>query len=111
MKVVQFVSHPDTTGSSFTMRAAEQFRRGARDAGHSIFGYHVFHDPIDAVMMQNVISKADHISFSWPCWWEMPPYPMVELLQKVFVKGFLNQFSASFFYRGDDDQNPARLPP
>lgn len=53
---------------------------------HSIFDS--VKDPAYVSAMQKIISKTDAIAFAFPWWWEMPPYPMVEFLQKVFVKDF-----------------------
>lgn len=37
---------------------------------------------------QQAVAGCQGIVFVFPTWWEMPPYPLVEFLQTVFVSGF-----------------------
>ena len=87
MNVVQIISHPDSTGKSFTHELSKSFRFGAEDAGarvhtHNLFSKHIKKNIIDDIF------NADHICFAWPCWWEMPPAKLVDFFQTVFVRGF-----------------------
>ena len=89
MNCVIFVAHP--APSSLTKNLATTFKQGIVAAGHSATMFDIFHKPFDEAnitTLQDLIKTADGIAFAFPWWWEMPPYPMVELLQKVFVNGF-----------------------
>jgi putative NADPH-quinone reductase len=77
MNVLQIIAHPDPEESSFTHALAKSFRNGAAKADHNVSYFKIF----DLV-------NADRICFAWPCWWEMPPAKLVDLLQTVFVRGF-----------------------
>jgi putative NADPH-quinone reductase len=94
MNVLQIVSHPDTSGSSFTQRAAKAYRAGLRDAQHKISSLTFFNELPSIDFSKELITAADHIAFHWPCWWEMPPYPLVQFLQTVLVKDFAFRFEA-----------------
>ncbi len=86
--VLQLIAHPDITGNSFTGRLAKAFADGC--STHSKVVSINIYDPQapSTDELKQLILQADHIAFAWPCWWEMPPAKMVDLLQTVFVKGF-----------------------
>lgn len=87
MNVLQIIAHPNLEGG-FTNSAAEAFRAGARSAGHEVTWYNLFHPDVTEINHADLVLKADHICFAYPCWWEMPPAKLVEYFQTVFVKGF-----------------------
>lgn len=85
MKILQIIAHP--ADLSFTRALAKSFADGAISKGHSISLIDVY-DRWTETDVKDQILAADHLCFAWPSWWEMPPAPLVELLQTVFVKGF-----------------------
>lgn len=86
MKILQIIAHP--AEKSFTRALAEQFRLGAEEAGHDVFVLDLYTSQLGIEDLENLILKADHLNFAWPCMWEMPPARLVDLFQTVFVKGF-----------------------
>lgn len=88
MNVLQIIAHPAFDNTSFTNQLAEAFREGAKEAGHNVSWYNLFHPDVNEIHHQQKVLDADHICFAWPSWWEMPPAKLVHYLQTVFVKGF-----------------------
>lgn len=87
MKILQVIAHPAEV--SFTKSLAAKFVEGAESVGHSVLTFNVYDQLTQGIdSWQNLIGKADHLNFAWPCMWEMPPAKLVDLLQTVFVRGF-----------------------
>ncbi len=89
MKVLQFIAHPDISDKSFTQSLAKSFRLGCEASGHDVTVINLYAAAVPtATELQAMVLEADHLCFAWPCWWEMPPAKMVDVLQTVFVRGF-----------------------
>lgn len=88
MNVLQIIAHPDPKHGSFCHQLADRFCQGADDANHSVHRVHLFNNGDCCELVQSLVVSnwAKHINFVYPCWWEMPPAPLVDLLQTVFVK-------------------------
>jgi len=91
MNVLQIIAHPDPEESSFTHALAKSFRNGAAKADHNVSYFNVYDiegSDVGINELKDFVLNADRICFAWPCWWEMPPAKLVDLLQTVFVRGF-----------------------
>ena len=87
MRILQIVAHPAT--SSFTLDLAAAYRAGAEKADNEVTWFNVYEEDAPGVQeIQRLVLEYDALCFAFPCWWEMPPAKLVELLQTVFVKGF-----------------------
>jgi putative NADPH-quinone reductase len=73
---------------------ASKFREGARAAGHTVTWFNLFDDGVEDLLHKELVAEADHLNFTFPCWWEMPPAKLVEYFQTVFVKGFAFDFES-----------------
>ena len=66
MNVLQIIAHPDLSGSSFTGQLAERFRKGTKEAGHSIEMYNLYERGAVDFDHQAYILDADHLCFAFP---------------------------------------------
>ena len=92
MKILQIIAHPDLEGKSFTHQLAKSFRDGAQQSGdHTVTWLNVYElegSDVSDDDIRKLVLEASHINFAYPCWWEMPPAKLVDLLQRIFVRGF-----------------------
>jgi putative NADPH-quinone reductase len=87
MNVLQIIAHPDPRHGSFCHQLADKFHKGADDAKHWVRRAHAFDGGCSDFVHRLVTTGwAEHINFVYPCWWEMPPAKLVDLLQTVFVR-------------------------
>lgn len=85
MNILQIIAHPEE--QSFTRMLAKSFVNGAENNGHTVKCLDIYNGWSQKDLFR-LVSEADHLCFAWPSWWEMPPAPLVNLLQTIFVKGF-----------------------
>lgn len=90
MKVLQLIAHPSSVGA--TNSFAQRFADGARFAGHCVDTYNIFQTTVSRTWFQTKLTNAEHLCLAWPCWWEMPPAKLVDLLQTTLSKGFAFDF-------------------
>lgn len=85
MNILQIIAH--RSPKSFTSSLAEEFARGASLYGNSVETMNLY-DNWPQYILKQKIKEADQLSFAWPLYFELPPAPLVELFQTVFVEGF-----------------------
>lgn len=74
----------------------EKFSQGVRGAGHETTILKIKSEKITAKVckeIQSTILASQHLVFAFPIWSGMPPYSLVELIQKVFVEGFAFEYA------------------
>ncbi len=89
MNCLILVSHPSQI--SLTSKLVNSFTEGLLEANHNVNLFYTggFDTPLLSLdVLRENVKQSDAIVFAFPWWWEMPPYPLVEIIQKVFVKDF-----------------------
>lgn len=96
MSILQLIAHPDRTGTSFCHQLAAQYRAGAEAAGEVVEVLDIFKLGVDETIARTLAwyqdEKGPTINFVYPCWWEMPPACLVDVLQRTFIKGVAFDF-------------------
>jgi putative NADPH-quinone reductase len=92
-KCLIVMANPSLNG--FANALATEFRSGLEFEDHSHETINLFQEnylgqegQFLEVDYKELIMGCDGMAFSFPLWWEMPPYPLVAFFQKIFTAGF-----------------------
>ena len=114
-KILIIQGHPNK--KSFVNALAEQYKKGAKEAGNEVDFVHLTDltfDPVlwggykgkqvlepDLLKMQEKIKWADHLVFTYPNWWGTMP---------ALTKGFIDRtFLPGFAFKHTTDKFPVKL--
>jgi putative NADPH-quinone reductase len=93
-KCLIVMANPSLT--SFSNALADEFRAGLANADciHETINLCQEGFPIQGTdgwllgSYMDLVAGADGLAFFFPVWCEMPPYPLVAFIQRIFVEGF-----------------------
>lgn len=87
MKCLIVIASPSS--SSFVNVLVNKFKAGLESKGHTYDTIQLFQDGyLDSETYRKKILECDAICFSFPWWFEMPPYPLVAFFQSNLIEGF-----------------------
>ncbi|MDP2641985.1 MAG: NAD(P)H-dependent oxidoreductase [bacterium] len=112
-RIFILLGHPDN--DSFNCTLADEYERGANDAGHEVRRMNISDikfDPIlhhgyrlvqelepDLVAFQDNMRWCEHFTVFYPSWWSTMPALLKGLIDRVWLPGFAYQFTSDFTWK------------
>ncbi len=109
-KIFILLGHPDE--DSFNCTLADEYQRGAEEAGHEVRRVNISDmsfDPIlhhgyrlkqelepDLLSFQEDVNWCDHFVIFYPSWWSTMPALLKGLFDRVWLPGFAYKFTSDF---------------
>src|SRR3989344_9205662 len=112
-KVFILLGHPDM--DSFNCTLADEYQRGAEEAGHEArrmnisdlnfdpvlhHGYRLKQDlEPDLIAFQDNVNCCEHFVIFYPSWWSTMPALLKGLFDRVWLPGFAYKFTGNFSWK------------